>query len=142
MLVPLPFAMFGEIADLQLQAHVYCPQCHTTRQIDPTAERIRHRPFAGARFRCTNQRFDGEVCGGLGLLQMRPAELLAVGGPVHLAFLTCKQCLPPWELNYLPIHQPPWAISQAKGRRFQCPGCRQPLTSQVHGPDVAADDKR
>ncbi|MEA2911089.1 MAG: hypothetical protein QOJ15_3170 [Bradyrhizobium sp.] len=33
---PLPFITFGELATPGLEAHVYCPSCHTTRQVDPT----------------------------------------------------------------------------------------------------------
>jgi hypothetical protein len=46
MLHALPFTTFGEAAALGLEAQVYCPSCYTTRQVDPTAHRLRHCCFA------------------------------------------------------------------------------------------------
>ena len=37
MLHALPFTTFGEAAALGLEAHVYCPTCYTTHQVDPMA---------------------------------------------------------------------------------------------------------
>jgi hypothetical protein len=51
MLHALPFITFGEAAAFGLEAHVYCPSCYTTRQVDPAADRLRHRCFAGTRLR-------------------------------------------------------------------------------------------
>jgi hypothetical protein len=51
MLHALPFATFGEAAALGLEAHVYCPTCYTTRQLDPAADHLRDRCFASTRFR-------------------------------------------------------------------------------------------
>ena len=64
MLHALPFTTFGEAVALGLEAHVYCPSCYTTRQLDPAGDRLRHRCFAGTRFRCTNMRWTGAICGG------------------------------------------------------------------------------
>jgi hypothetical protein len=50
MLRPLPFTTFREIAALQLEAHVYCSRCYALRQIDPSADQVRDRCFAGTRF--------------------------------------------------------------------------------------------
>jgi hypothetical protein len=65
MLHDLPFTTFSEIAALGLEAHVYCPTCHTMRQLDPMADRLRDRCFAGTRFRCTNTRCTSETCGAV-----------------------------------------------------------------------------
>src|SRR5262249_7603677 len=69
-----------------------------------------------------------------GPLQIRPAELLLVGGAITLAFRWCKHCLPPWEISYIPIDQPPWnAVIAGKGERFQCPGCGGRVAWHMHG---------
>ena len=128
MLRPLPFTTFSDIAALQLEAHVYCSRCYSLRRIDPSADHVRDRCFAGARFRCRR-------CDTPGQVQIRPPELLPVGGAVTLAFLWCKRCLPPWEINYIPINQPPWnAVSAGKSERFQRPGCNTSVAWHVHGP--------
>jgi hypothetical protein len=125
MLHALPFTTFGEAAALGLEAHVYCPTCYRTRQLDSTADYLRDRCFAGTRFRCIKVRWTGETCGGPGSVTIRPAELLPVGGNVTLAFLSCERCLPPWYINYIPIDRPPWAtVDWRAGDRFRCPGCR------------------
>ena len=135
MLHALPFTTFGEAAALDLEAHVYCAICYTTRQLDPAADRIRDRCFAGTRFRCTGVRWTGEICGGPGSVTIHPAELLPVCGDVTLAFLWCDRCLPPWEIRHIPIDQPPWSTADwRKGDRFRCPGCRRPVSWHIHGP--------
>jgi hypothetical protein len=58
---------------------------------------------------------------------IRPAELLRVGGPVTLAFLTCPRCI--WEINQVQLDQPPWS-----GSRYRCPGCRGAVQRHIHGP--------
>ena len=129
MLRALPFTTFGEAAALGLEAHVYCPSCYTTRQLDPMADNLRGRSFAGARFRCTNVRWTGNTCGGQGTLTIQPAALLPVGGDVRIAFLWCDRCLPPWQISHIPIDRPPWNVVGSRGReggfgeRFRCPGC-------------------
>jgi hypothetical protein len=60
------------------------------RQVDPAADRRRDRCVASSRFRCTNVRWTGETCGGLGSVTIRPPELLPVGGDVTLAFLVMR----------------------------------------------------
>ena len=87
----LPFTTFGEAAAFGLEAHIYCPSCYTTRQLDPTAHRLRDQCFATTRFQCTNVRWTGETCGGPGSVTIRPAEPLPVGGDVRLAFLPPTQ---------------------------------------------------
>jgi hypothetical protein len=108
MLHAFPFATFREAAALGLEAYVYCPTCYRTSQLDPTANHLRDRCFASARFRCTNIRWNGETCGGPGSVTIRPAELVPVGGDVRLAFLLCERCRPPWYINHIPIELPPW----------------------------------
>ena len=72
-------------------------------------------------------------------MTIRPEELLPVGGAVHLAFLWCDRCLPPWQISYIPIHQPPWNITnslgaRSRGDRFRCPGCQGAVSWHIHGP--------
>ena len=71
------------------------------RPLPRPASQVRDRCFAGTRFRCGR-------CDTPGQVQIRPPELLPVGGAVRLAFLWCRHCVPPWEINYIPIDQPPW----------------------------------
>jgi hypothetical protein len=143
MLHALPFTTFGEAAALGLEAHIYCPGCFRARQVDPAADRLRDRCFAGTRFRCTNVRWTGETCGGSGSATIRPDELLPVGGNVTLAFLSCERCLPPWYINYIPIDRPPWAtVDWRAGDRFRCPGCRGAVAWHIHGPTWRPSERK
>src|ERR1700716_529562 len=72
---PLPFTMFGEIAALGLRARVYCSRCYEHRPIDPAAEHLRDRCFATTRFRCTQIRYTGNVCGSPGSVEIEPSVL-------------------------------------------------------------------
>jgi hypothetical protein len=110
MLHALPFTTFGEAAALGLDADVYCPSCFRACRLDSKADRLRDRCFAGTRFRCTNVRWSGVICGGPGSVTIRPHELLPAGGDVRLAFLWCDRCLPPWYINHIPIEPPPWSV--------------------------------
>ena len=135
MLRALTFTTFGEAADLGLEAHVSCSSCHTTRPLDSMADRLGDRCFARTRFRCTNVRWTGATCGGPGSVTFRPTELLPVGGDVHLAFMWCARCLPPWNINHIPIDWPPWsAVNWRAGDRFRCPGCQGTTSWHIHGP--------
>jgi hypothetical protein len=74
MLRPLPYTTFSEIVALQLEARVYCPRCRALRRrIDPSVDQLRDRVFAGARSRCRR-------CSTHGPLEIRPVEMLPVGG--------------------------------------------------------------
>ena len=55
-----PRMTFGELAAAQLEIEVTCANCGNRRLIDGDAPALRHRPVAGARFRC-------EQCGSVGL---------------------------------------------------------------------------
>jgi hypothetical protein len=117
MLRRLPFQTIGDIDRHGLQLHIYCPSCYSTRRpVD--LERWADRCFATARFRCTGTRYNGACCGAIGMPVIRPAELLPVGGPVTLAFLTCPRCI--WEINQAQLDKPPWSGS---GQHYRCPGC-------------------
>jgi hypothetical protein len=60
---------------------------------------------------------------------------LRVGDDYNLAFLSCATCAPPWEINRVPIDQPPWsALNRGRGERFRCPGYRKPVAWHIHGP--------
>ena len=132
-LLPLPLRTFGEIAALGLKALVYCPSCYEHRPIDPTAEHLREQCFATARFRCTKIRYTGTVCGCPGSVVIEPYTPLPVGGDYNIAFLSCVTCAPPWEIKHVPIDQPPWStLDRARGDRFRCPGCRQPVAWHIH----------
>jgi hypothetical protein len=135
MLHPLPFTTFGEVAALSLKAKVYCPRCYEHRPIDQAAEHLRDRCFATTRFRCTKIRYTGDVCGCAGSVEIEPSVLLPVGGDYQLAFLSCGTCLPPWEINHVPIDQPPWSVvNRDRGDRFKCPGCHRAVAWRIHGP--------
>jgi hypothetical protein len=65
----------------------------------------------------------------------RPIDLLPVGGEDPLAFLSCGTCLPPWEINYVPIDRPPWSVvKRERDDRFKCPGCQRAVAWRIHGP--------
>jgi hypothetical protein len=61
---------------------------------------------------------------------IRPAELLPVGGPVTLAFLTCPRCI--WEINQAQLDKPPWSGSTR--HHYRCPGCGGRVEWHIHGP--------
>jgi hypothetical protein len=132
---PLPFATFGEVAHLGLEAHVSCSRCYSSRRISLDDDRLRARQFAGTRFRCTNERWNGEVCGGLGSLKIQPAELLPVGGANTLTYLWCDRCMPPWQIDQVQLDKPPWSdVNLQRGDRFRCPACRGRVDWHIHGP--------
>src|SRR4051812_34895986 len=91
MLRALPFQTIGDIGRHGLALDVHCPTCHTTRSVSTDDPMWRNRLFATARFRCTFDRFNGHPCGSRGVPKIRPHELLIVGGPVTLAFLSCPR---------------------------------------------------
>ena len=126
MLRALPFSTFGEIAALGLEVDVYCARCRAFRRLDLCNERLCHRCFAGAPFRCWR-------CGGPGFPKVRPAELMPVGGAVTLAYLFCRRCA--WEIDQAQLDRPPWSVSDLKsGDRFRCPGCSGRVDWHIHGP--------
>ena len=134
MLHALPFTTFGELAAFEFKAKIYCSRCYEHRLVDPTAEHLRDRCFATTRFRCTKIRYTGNVCGCHGSVEIEPSVLLPVGAEDLLAFLTCR-CLPPWEINHVPIDQPPWSVVNHKGNdRFKCPECGKAVAWRIHGP--------
>jgi hypothetical protein len=59
---------------------------------------------------------------------IRPAELLPVGGPVTLAFLSCPRCI--WEVNQAQLDKPPWSGSR---QHYRCPGCGAALSRTYMG---------
>ena len=135
MLHPLPFSTFGQIAALGLEVGVYCPGCFAERRIDPASEALRDRCFATIRFRCSRSRWNGLTCNAAGSVTIRPRELLKVGDPITLTFLFCNDCVPPWDIKRVQLDKPPWLIEGWKtGDRFQCPGCRGPVSWHIHGP--------
>ena len=129
MLNALPFTTIGDIARVGLELHVYCPSCYSTRRLSGDLERYADCCFATARFRCTGTRHNGVPCHSTGMPVIRPPELLRVGGPVTLAFLSCPRCI--WEINHVRLDQPPWSGSR---RRYRCPGCNGAADWHIHGP--------
>jgi hypothetical protein len=130
---PLPFMTFSEALALGFEASVYCSRCYEHRPIDPAAEQFRDRCFATARFRCTKIRYTGAVCGCPGSVGLMPTARLLVGGNYDLAFLSCESCAARWEINFVPIDQPPWSVVRRKpGDRFQCPGCGKAVACAIH----------
>ena len=142
-LLPLPFTTFGELEALGLKARVYCSRCYDHRTIDASVEHLRDRCFATTRFRCTQIRYTGTVCGCLGSVEIEPFVLLSVGGKDTLAFLFCVTCEPSWEINYVPIDQQPWsAANRSSNDRFRCPGCGKAVAWRIHGPSWRPGDAR
>ena len=147
MLRPLPFTTFGELVALEFKAKIYCSRCYEHRPIDANAEHLRDRCFVTTRFKCTKVRYTGDVCGCNGSVEIQPTALLPIGGKDDIAFLFCVSCQPSWEINHVPIDQPPWSVAKrASGDRFKCPGCRRPVAWRIHGPtwrpSYAHDDAR
>jgi hypothetical protein len=114
MLHPLPFTTFGEIARLGLEVHVSCSRCYDPRRISLDDDRLLARPFAGTRFICTKARWNGETCGGLGHIYVKPQERLTVGVPLTLAFLFCRRCVPSWQIDQVQLDRPPWSETRAE----------------------------
>ena len=146
-LYPLPFTTFGEIAslfDLKATVHHHCSRCFQAhRPIDPAAEHLRDRCFATTRFRCCEVRYTGDVCGCLGSVAIKPSVLLPVGGKDTLAFLFCVTCEPSWEINHVPIDEPPWSVvNRSSNDRFRCPGCGKAVAWRIHGPSWRPGDAR
>jgi hypothetical protein len=134
-LLPLPFTTFGEALSLGFEASVYCSRCYEHRSIDPAAEHLRERCFARARFRCTKIRYTGDVCGCIGSVLLMPMVRLPVGGEYNLAFPSCESCMARWEINFVPIDQPPWSVVRRRqGDRFRCPACGKAVAWAIHGP--------
>lgn len=50
--------------------------------------------------------------------KIRPHELLIVGGPVTLAFLTSPRYI--WEIDQAQLDKPPWFGATD---HYRCPGC-------------------
>ena len=141
MLHPLPFRTFGEIAALGYVVDLYCPTCHRRVSVDPAADHLRERTFAGTRFRCTGTRDVGfahprRPCEGTGILSVQPATLLPVGGEVTLVFLF-HYCRPPgWEIAHMPLDRPPWSrAGWGEDDRWRCPICRRGTGWSIHEPD-------
>jgi hypothetical protein len=140
MLHPLPFRTFGEIAALDHELKVHCSSCSRGVELDPADERLRHRCFAGARLRCmaTIQRYTAHpphTCGQPGYLYIRPRELLPIGGPVNLALLFCRRCVPYWQIDHIQLGKPPWSTLRfGPDDRFRCPGCRGRVDWHISGP--------
>jgi hypothetical protein len=136
MLHPLPFTTFGEIARLGLEVHVSCSRCYDPRRISLDDDRLLARPFAGTRFICTKARWNGETCGGLGHIYVKPQERLTVGVPLTLAFLFCRRCVPSWQIDQVQLDRPPWSETRAEmktGDRFRCSACRGRVDWHFHG---------
>jgi transposase-like protein len=128
MLRELPFKTIGDVGRHGLELHVYCPRCYRTRR-PVNLERWADRCFATARFRCGGMRHDGAPCRATGMPVIGPPELVPVGGPVTLAFLSCSRCI--WEINQVRLDQPPWSGSR---QRYRCPGCGGRVEWHIHGP--------
>jgi hypothetical protein len=141
MLHALPFTTFGEVARLGLEVHVSCSRCHDPRRIALDDNRLLTRPFAGTRFICAKAGWNGETCGGLGCVYIRPAEMLQVGGPITLAFLFCRRCVPYWQIGQVQLDRPPWSATQlGPDDRFRCPACRGRVDWHIHGPACQTSD--
>jgi hypothetical protein len=82
--------------------------------------------FATTRFRCTRIRYTEAVCGSPGSVEIEPCMPLRVGGDYNLAFLSCATCAPSWEINHVPIDEPPWSVVKPRRQRpLQVPWLRE-----------------
>jgi hypothetical protein len=118
----LPFTTFGEIAALGLKATIYCSRCYEHRPSillpSLSATAVSRRPDSAAH----KIRYTGNVCGCVGAVEIEPSAPLSVGGEYNLAFLSCANCTPPWQINFVPIDEPPWSVVDWDcGDRFKCP---------------------
>ena len=52
----------------------------------------------------------------------------------EVAFIFCKHCIPPYTIEAVLFHEPPWHryLNYPSSWDFLCPGCRRPLTMQLH----------
>jgi hypothetical protein len=131
----LPFTTSGEMAALDLKATVYCSRCYEHRSIDPAADNsatvVSRRPDSAAP-RSGTLAPSADV---RGRWRSSHSVLLPVGGEDTLAFLSCGACLPSWEINHVPIDQPPWSVVNREGNdRFKYPGCGKAVAWRIHGP--------
>jgi hypothetical protein len=101
MLQPFPFRTFDEIATLGLEVHVYCPSCYRcVGPIDLADGRLRGRPFAGARFVCSQTRrmYDAapRVRGCLGhvIVRPRPDDFIPPSKSIPWCNISCLRCVP------------------------------------------------
>jgi len=142
MLRAFPFRTFDEIAALGLEVEVYYPGCYRyVGPIDLMDERLRGRPFTGARFVCSQTRriYDASpptVCGCRGHIVVRPpaCDLIKPGQSIPWCSISCPRCVPPWEVSQAAAHLPPWkSIWTQPGVRVACPACRSPLATSWHG---------
>ena len=48
--------------------------------------------------------------------------------------------LPSWEINHVPIDEPPWSVANREGNdQFKCPRCRDAVARRIPWADLAAD---
>ena len=92
MLVALPIAMFGDVADAGLAVRVSCRKCYQTRQLDLGSAELRARQIFGARLRCSRP-----GCGGTGIPSIEPVERILPSSAIERATLFCDACVPPWQ---------------------------------------------
>jgi hypothetical protein len=143
MLHALPFTTFREIAVLGFGVEIHCPSCYRVTKIDPADQRLRDRPFAVTRFRCTGMRDLGSAhplrpCQQLGHIHVTPpdAERIRPGRSIPWCSIACHRCVPVWQIDQAPKHLPPWNVILAKsGARLACPTCRSVLNTTWHGGD-------
>jgi hypothetical protein len=95
-------------------------------RVDVGDPAIGDRRFATARSRCGPS---GETCGCRGVPKIQPRQLLQVGGPLTLAFLTCPRCI--WKFAQAQLDKPPWSGS---ARHYRCPRCSRLVDWHIHGP--------
>ena len=88
--------------------------------------------IAGAAATSRGRRFGADVS-TVGAKSKSGRLSLPVGGAVRLAFLWCRRCVPPWEINYIPIDHPPWnAINAGEERTLPVPGLAVPASSGTY----------
>ncbi len=103
------------------------PAASRWRRVEIGVRRLRQ-PFAGARLRCR--------CGGYGHPSIQPTDGSApIDDTIEYVDLYCGRCVPPWEIRHVRFDLPPWsACTLARGERFGCPGCGEPVTLMTRNP--------
>jgi hypothetical protein len=143
MLRALPFKTFGEIAVLGRGVEIHCPSCYRVTKIDPADERLRDRPFAVTRFRCTGMRDFGSAhalrpCEQLGHIHITPSDTdrIRPGRSIPWCSISRPRCVPVWRIDQAPKHLPPWKVIWAhRSARLACPTCRAVLNTVWRGGD-------
>jgi hypothetical protein len=140
-LTALPIRTFGDVAVLGFEVAVHFPRCYRVTRIDPVDDRLQHRVFAGARFRCTGVRHFGSAhpdasCDGFGHLRIDPPadQRILADQAIPWWSISCRRCVPHWQIGQAARDRPPWdAVLGRRDVQHGCPARRSTLTTTWHG---------